>query len=69
MAVRLLTYVSLLLEEIIHREKLKPGDRLPAVLPLVLYNGKRPWRGQSIWPASSRRCRRGCGAIFPGYGS
>jgi len=44
MAVRLLTYVSLLLEEIIRRQKLKPGDRLPAVLPLVLHNGKRPWR-------------------------
>lgn len=44
MAVRLLTYVGLLLEEIIHREKLRPGDRLPAVLPLVLYNGKRPWQ-------------------------
>jgi predicted transposase YdaD len=43
MAVRLLTYVGLLLEEIIHREKLRPGDRLPAILPLVFYNGKRPW--------------------------
>ena len=45
MAVRLLTYVGLLLEEIIQRESLKPGDRLPAVLPLVLYNGKGRWRG------------------------
>jgi len=44
MAVRLLSYVSLLLEEIIRAEKLKAGDRLPAVLPLVIYNGKRPWR-------------------------
>jgi predicted transposase YdaD len=44
MAVRLLSYVSLLLEEILRREKLKPGDRLPAVLPVVLHNGKRPWR-------------------------
>jgi hypothetical protein len=44
MALRLLTYVSLLLEEILRQEKLKPGDRLPAVLPLVLHNGKRPWR-------------------------
>lgn len=44
MAVRLLTYVGLLLEEIIHREELKPGDRLPAVFPLVLHNGKRSWR-------------------------
>jgi predicted transposase YdaD len=43
MAVRLLTYAGLLLEEIIRKEKLKPEDRLPAVLPLVLYNGERPW--------------------------
>jgi hypothetical protein len=62
MAVRLLTYVGLLLEEIIHREKLRPGDRLPAVLPLVLYNGKRPWQASldlmSLFeevPASLRR--------------
>lgn len=44
MAVRLLTYVGLLLEEIIHKEKLKARDRLPAVLPLVFYNGKGSWR-------------------------
>lgn len=37
-------YVYLLLEEVIRREKLKPGDRLPVVLPLVLHSGKRPWR-------------------------
>ena len=44
MAVRLLSYVSLLLEEIIRSERLKTGDRLPAVLPLVIYNGEHPWR-------------------------
>ena len=44
MAVRMLTYVSLLLEEIIRKEKLKPGSRIPVILPVVLYNGKRPWR-------------------------
>jgi len=44
MAVRLLSYVSLLLEQIIRSEKLKAGDGLPAVLPLVIHNGKRPWR-------------------------
>jgi hypothetical protein len=43
MAVRLLTYVGLLLEEIVHKENLKPGDRLPVVLPLVLHNGKGRW--------------------------
>ncbi len=57
MAVRLLTYIGLLLEEIIRKEKLKPGDRLPAVLPLVLYNGERAagalpfgWRA-SLFPS------------------
>jgi putative YhgA-like transposase len=44
MALRLLTYIGLLLEEIVRKEKPKPGDRLPAVLPLVLYNGESPWR-------------------------
>ena len=44
MAVRLLTYVGLLLEEIIRKERLKAGDKLPVVLPLVLYNGQSPWR-------------------------
>ena len=44
MAVRLQTYVGLLLEEIIRKESLKPGDRLPAVLPLVLHNGRSRWR-------------------------
>jgi len=44
MAVRLLTYVGLLLEEIIRKENLKPGDHLPAVLPVVLHNGKDRWR-------------------------
>jgi predicted transposase YdaD len=45
MAVRLLGYVSLLLEEIIRKHKLRAGDRLPPVLPIVAYNGKRPWKG------------------------
>lgn len=44
MAVRLLTYVGLLLEEIIQKEKLRPGDRLPAVLPLVIHSGRDRWR-------------------------
>jgi hypothetical protein len=44
MAVRLLTYIGLLLEDIIRKENLNPGDRLPAVLPLVLHNGKSRWR-------------------------
>lgn len=44
MAVRMLGYVSLLFEEIIRKERLRAGDRLPAVLPMVVYNGRRPWK-------------------------
>ena len=44
MALRMLTYVGLLLEEILRKEKLRAGSRLPTVLSIVLYNGKPPWR-------------------------
>ncbi len=44
MAVRMLGYVSLLFEDIIRKEKLRARDRLPAVLPIVIYNGRRPWK-------------------------
>src|ERR1700744_1839961 len=44
MAVRLLVYVGLLLEDLIRTQRLKPMDPLPPVLPVVLYNGKRPWK-------------------------
>jgi hypothetical protein len=44
MAVRLLTYVGLLLQELIREKKLEPGDLLPLVLPVVLYHGKPGWR-------------------------
>ncbi|HEX4963281.1 MAG TPA: Rpn family recombination-promoting nuclease/putative transposase [Thermoanaerobaculia bacterium] len=45
MAVRLMSYAGLLFEAIVRQEKLKGGDLLPAVLSIVLYNGKRPWNG------------------------
>ena len=43
MAVRLLTYLGLLYQDLIARDALKSGDRLPPVLPLVLYNGRPRW--------------------------
>lgn len=43
MAIRLLGYVALLLDELLRRERPAPGESLPIVLPLVLYNGKRRW--------------------------
>jgi hypothetical protein len=43
MAVRLLSYVSLLWQDLIKRKQLDGDGRLPAILPIVLYNGDDPW--------------------------
>ncbi|MBK7002673.1 MAG: Rpn family recombination-promoting nuclease/putative transposase [Rhodoferax sp.] len=43
MAVRLLTYLGLLYQDIIKQKTFTPSGRLPPVLPLVLYNGVRRW--------------------------
>ncbi|HEX3556436.1 MAG TPA: Rpn family recombination-promoting nuclease/putative transposase [Thermoanaerobaculia bacterium] len=44
MALRLLVYVGLLLQELIQKRRLAPKGKLPAVLPIVVYNGKPAWR-------------------------
>ena len=43
MALRLLTYIGLLYEDLIRRGEPGPGGALPPVLPIVLYNGRSPW--------------------------
>jgi len=43
MAVRLMTYVGLLYQDLIRRRDLAPGMKLPPVVPLVLYNGMARW--------------------------
>lgn len=43
MAVRLLSYIGLLYEDLLKHRAIKPSDPLPPVLPLVLYNGKQRW--------------------------
>jgi hypothetical protein len=43
MALRVLTYVALLYQDLARGEQLGPDGLLPPVLPLVLYNGERPW--------------------------
>jgi hypothetical protein len=43
MAVRLLGYIALLLAGLVRSGVATSARGLPAVLPLVLYNGKRPW--------------------------
>jgi predicted transposase/invertase (TIGR01784 family) len=40
MAVRMMTYLGLLYQDLIRRGDVLPGRRLPPVLPIVLYNGK-----------------------------
>lgn len=42
MPVRILTYTALLLSDLINQPDI--GDTLPPILPIVLYNGKTPWK-------------------------
>jgi len=44
MAVRMLSYLSLLYLDLVKHKQLTETDKLPPVLPLVLYNGERRWR-------------------------
>jgi len=45
MAVRNLTYVGLRYEDLVRKREISPTGRLPIVVPLVLYNGRRGWSG------------------------
>ena len=47
MALRVLTYLGLLYQDLIKTGQLTPEGNLPPVLPLVLYNGERPWRAHT----------------------
>lgn len=47
MAVRIMSYVALLYQDIIKAEKKKKGDLLPPVLPIVLYNGLAEWEAKT----------------------
>ena len=44
MALRILTYTSLLYEELVRNGAVGAGEALPPVLPVVLYNGESAWR-------------------------
>jgi predicted transposase/invertase (TIGR01784 family) len=43
MAVRIMTYLGLLYQDLIKHQQLTARDSLPPVLPLVLYNGQTRW--------------------------
>jgi hypothetical protein len=44
MALRVLTYATLLWQQLISERRLEPGGRLPPILPVLLYNGDSRWR-------------------------
>lgn len=44
MAVRVLSYLMLLYQDLIRRNESLPGRLLPPVLPIVLYNGETKWK-------------------------
>ena len=44
MAMRMLVYVGLLYQGLIKEGHFTTSQKLPPVFPLVLYNGRRPWR-------------------------
>ena len=44
MAVRIMTYIGLLYQDLIKSERVKTGELLPPVLPVVLYNGNICWQ-------------------------
>ncbi|MCR5813997.1 MAG: Rpn family recombination-promoting nuclease/putative transposase [Desulfovibrio sp.] len=47
MPVRVLVYSALLWQYLINQGSIKPGDKLPPVFPIVLYNGKKKWKAPS----------------------
>jgi len=44
MALRLMTYVGLLYQDLIKSGQLLQGQRLPPVFPVVIHNGATPWK-------------------------
>jgi hypothetical protein len=52
MSVRTQIYEGLLWQQIIAERKLKPGDKLPALLTIVLYNGETRWTAPLTTTAS-----------------
>lgn len=44
MANRIMAYLGLLYQDIIRGQELKSGELLPPVFPIVIYNGRAPWK-------------------------
>ena|SRR5690554_3610294 len=51
MAVRVMSYLGLLYQDLIRQKSLTPSGKLPPVLPVVLYNGEKRWAAvQNVAP-------------------
>jgi len=48
MSVRIMTYLGLLYQDLIMSETVKTGQKLPPVLPIVLYNGAQRWKNSPL---------------------
>ena len=48
MSVRMMTYLGLLYQDLIMSEAVKAGQKLPPVLPIVLYNGTKRWENAPL---------------------
>ena len=44
MAIRNVIYVATLYDDLLKQKRLTADGKLPPVLPMVLYNGQKPWR-------------------------
>ncbi len=55
MAVRILTYMGLIYQDLIKQKKinLRLGKKLPPIFPLVYYNGDKPWNA----PKTLKQCQ------------
>ena len=65
MAVRLLTYVSLLYSGLVRANAVTLKEGLPAVVSVVLYNGKRPWKAPIDLASLYRSVPPGCIPYLP----
>jgi predicted transposase YdaD len=65
MAVRLLAYVALLYEGLVRAKAVTLKEGLPAVVSVVLYNGKSPWRAPTDLASLYRSVPPGCLPYLP----
>jgi len=65
MAVCLLSYVSLFYDGLVRANRVKASEGLPAVVSVVLYNGKSPWRAATDLASLYRSVPPGCLPYLP----